>query len=450
MLSKSFLKKISNYIAFHKLLSKEDKHLVALSGGADSVCLTLSLKQLGYDIEAAHCNFHLRGDESDRDESFCINFCEQNGIKLHIAHFDTISFAKMHKISIEMAARELRYSYFKQLKDDIGAATVCVAHHQNDTVETVLMNLIRGTGIQGLTGIHAKNGHIVRPLLCVSRNDIEKELKTIGQNFVTDSTNLEDDVVRNKIRLDIIPLMQKINPSVNESIAKTAERVGEVARAFNSVIDDEAKQVMNTGENDSINISIDALKASVSPENLLYHIFKGFGLTPSQIEQINNAINSEPGRVFLSSSHQILIDREKIIIEPLSKSVPKSITIPEEGLYIYNEKMKFRVEFVDYDQNTQICKDNNCLCADLEKVNFPLTIRNLKSGDRFIPFGMKGTKLVSDYLTDRKRNLFEKKRQIIITDSSDKIIWIVNERIDNRFRITDNTKRMLKISCVTK
>ncbi len=346
MLSKSFLKKISDYITSHKLLNMEEKHLVALSGGADSVCLTLTLKQLGYDIEAAHCNFHLRGEESERDERFCINFCEKNGIKFHIAHYDTISFAKMHKISIEMAARELRYSYFKQLKDDIGAATVCVAHHQNDTVETVLINLIRGTGIQGLTGIHAKNGQIVRPLLCVSRNDIEKELKTVGQDFVIDSTNLEDDVVRNKIRLDIIPLMQKINPSVNESIAKTAERVSEVARAFNSVIEDEAKQVMNTGENNSISISIDALKTSVSPENLLYHIFKGYGFTPSQIEQIHIAIDSEPGRVFLSPSHQILIDREKIIVEPLSKFVPKSISIPEEGLYIYNEKMKFRVEFV--------------------------------------------------------------------------------------------------------
>ncbi len=450
MLSKSFLKKISDYITSHKLLNMEEKHLVALSGGADSVCLTLTLKQLGYDIEAAHCNFHLRGEESERDERFCINFCEKNGIIFHIAHYDTISFAKMHKISIEMAARELRYSYFKQLKDDIGAATVCVAHHQNDTVETVLINLIRGTGIQGLTGIHAKNGQIVRPLLCVSRNDIEKELKTVGQDFVIDSTNLEDDVVRNKIRLDIIPLMQKINPSVNESIAKTAERVSKVARAFNSVIEDEAKQVMNTGENNSISISIDALKTSVSPENLLYHIFKGYGFTPSQIEQIHIAIDSEPGRVFLSPSHQILIDREKIIVEPLSKFVPKSISIPEEGLYIYNEKMKFRVEFVDYAQSTQICKDNNCLCADLEKVIFPLTIRKTKPGDRFIPFGMKGTKLVSDYLTDRKRNLFEKKRQIIVTDSSDKIIWIVNERIDNRIRITDNTKKMLKITCVTK
>ncbi|MCD8202643.1 MAG: tRNA lysidine(34) synthetase TilS, partial [Prevotella sp.] len=351
---------------------------MALSGGADSVCLTIALRQLGYDIGTAHCNFHLRGDESDRDERFCINLCEKIGIKLHIAHFDTAHFAKLRKISIEMAARELRYSYFKRLKDDIGAEAVCVAHHLDDSVETVIMNLIRGTGIQGLTGIQAKNGYIVRPLLCVSRNDIEKELAAIGQDFVTDSTNLEDDVVRNKIRLDIIPLMRKINPSVNESIAKTAEHISEVARVFNTMIENEAKHAVTTDDNGIVSISIDKLKDSISTESLLFHILKEYAFTPSQIQQINSSLNTEPGRVFLSSSHQLLIDRGKIIIEPAEEEYTKSITIPEEGVYVFNEKMKFRVEITDCDENTTICKDSDCCCADLTKVTFPLTIRTTK------------------------------------------------------------------------
>ncbi len=448
MLSKPFLKKISEYITSHNLLNKNGKYLVALSGGADSVCLTLTLRQLGYDIETAHCNFHLRGDESDRDERFCTELCKKNGIKLHIAHFDTASFAKLRKISIEMAARELRYSYFRQLKNDIRAEAICVAHHQDDSVETVIMNLIRGTGVQGLTGIQARNGDIVRPLLCVSRSDIENELTATGQDFVTDSSNLEDDVVRNKIRLDIIPLMRNINPSVNDSISKTAEHLSEVARVFNTVIDNEAKRAISADENGRVCISIDKLKASVSTESLLFHILKEYAFTPAQIEQISNSLNAEPGRIFLSPSHQLLIDRGKIIIEPLVEDVPKSITIPEEGVYVFNDKMKFRVEISDCGENTTICKDNDCCCADLSKVTFPLTVRTAKPGDFFVPFGMKGRKLVSDFLTDIKLNLFDKKRQLVVSDFSGKIIWIVKKRTDDRCRISDKTKRMLKIKLV--
>ncbi|MCD8296284.1 MAG: tRNA lysidine(34) synthetase TilS [Prevotella sp.] len=449
MLSKPFLKKISEFIASHNLLNREEIQLVALSGGADSVCLTLALLQLGYPIETAHCNFHLRGEESERDENFCTEFCKKNGIKPHLAHFDTVSFAKMHKISIEMAARELRYTYFRQLRKDIGAETICVAHHQDDSVETVIMNLIRGTGINGLTGIQAKNGYIVRPLLCVTRNEIENELKAECQDFVTDSTNLVDDMVRNKIRLDIIPLMRKINPSVNDSIAKTAERLGEITRAFNSIIENEAEHAVSKDRDDISKISINSIKASVSPENLLFHILKTYTFTPSQIEQVYNSLDSEPGRLFFSPTHQLLIDRDVIIIEPLSEAIQKIITIPEEGTYVFNEKIKFRVEIADYNKDTIINKEKNCVCADLSKLILPLTIRNTKIGDRFIPFGMKGSKLVSDYLTDIKLNLFEKKRQLVLTDSNNKIIWLVNNRPDNRFRIDDKTKIMLKITCIT-
>ena len=195
--------KVSDFIGKHQLLSHEGLHLVALSGGPDSVALLLVLRELGYKIEAAHCNFHLRGEESDRDEEFVKSLCNKLDIPFHIIHFDTREYATLHQVSVEMAARDLRYGYFRQLCQDIGAASVCVAHHRDDAVETLLMNLLRGSGIHGLTGIRPKNGAIVRPLLCVSREEIEQYLHSIGQDYVTDSTNLVNDVMRNKIRLEV-------------------------------------------------------------------------------------------------------------------------------------------------------------------------------------------------------------------------------------------------------
>ena len=201
-------KKVADFIGKHGLLSREGLHLVALSGGADSVALLLILKDLGYRIEAAHCNFHLRGEESNRDEAFVKKLCQEQNIPLHLIHFDTKEYADLHQVSIEMAARDLRYGYFRQLRKDIGAEKVCVAHHRDDAVETLLMNLMRGSGVHGLTGIRACNGEIVRPLLDVSRQEIETYLHSIGQDYVMDSTNLVDDVVRNKIRLNVLPLLE--------------------------------------------------------------------------------------------------------------------------------------------------------------------------------------------------------------------------------------------------
>ena len=206
-----FLFKVDRSIMANALMQKDLLYLVALSGGADSVALLLSLKRLGFNVEAVHCNFHLRGEESDRDEKYCRNLCNNEGVRLHVVHFDTISYASLHKQSIEMAARNLRYSYFRQLASDIGAAGICVGHHIEDSVETLLINLIRGTGINGLTGIGMRNGIILRPLLEVTRQEIEEFLKKQGVSYVTDSTNLVDDVTRNRIRLNIMPLIREIN-----------------------------------------------------------------------------------------------------------------------------------------------------------------------------------------------------------------------------------------------
>jgi len=449
MLNKTFLSTISRFINNHQLICRGDKCLVALSGGADSVALTLVLLQLGYKVEAAHCNFHLRGEESNRDEKFCVSFCKSHGIELHIVHFDTTTYANLHKVSIEMAARELRYNYFRQLKRDINAAVICVAHHRDDSVETVLMNLIRGTGVHGLTGIAPKNGDIVRPLLCVSRCDIEESLRLEGQQFVTDSTNLIDDVVRNKIRLDIIPALKQINPSVSLSIAKTAERMSDVADVFDRAIEKAATEATISRKDGTTVVSIPSIMSSPSAENVLFFLLKDFAFSPLQVEQICQTLTSEPGRVFSSPTHNLLIDRERIIIEPLAATSLRQMKMPEEGMYVYDDKTKFRVELAECTADTIINKKSCYLYADASKVKFPLVVRTVATGDRFVPFGMKGTKLVSDFLTDLKLNLFDKRRQLVLTDASGEILWVVGRRTDNRCRIMSKTTAMLKITCVT-
>ena len=223
------IQKVKQYIDRHELFSSSDKILVALSGGADSVALLRLLQAMGYTCDAAHCNFHLRDKESERDENFVRQLCKELQVQLHITHFETVKEAKSRHLSIEMAARELRYKWFEEIRKTCGATVIAVAHHQDDSVETLLLNLIRGTGINGLRGIRPKNGKIVRPLLCLNRKEILDYLSDIGQEYVTDSTNLQDEYTRNKIRLNLLPLMQEINPSVKESILKTAEHLNDAA-----------------------------------------------------------------------------------------------------------------------------------------------------------------------------------------------------------------------------
>lgn len=450
MSNNPFLTKISDFIAAKQLLSKEQKYIVTLSGGADSVTLLFVLKQLGYDIEAAHCNFKLRGSESDRDEGFCRKLCERENIHLHVVHFDTRAYAALHKVSIEMAARNLRYSYFEQLRKDIGAGGICVAHHSDDSVETLLLNLMRGTGIHGLKGIAAINGNIIRPLLCVSRHEIEEFLTDIQQDYVTDSTNLVNDVKRNKIRLDIIPMLKKINPSVCENIQKTALRVSEAI----AILDDSiAKSISETTRKEEGRMLIDLrkLKTLPSPEYVLHSILKEIGYNSSQVEQVYaTACIASPvsGRIFYSQTHRLLIDRDCIIIEKRDDKKDKCMVVPETGTYIINEDLKIKVEAFGSLSGFTIDTSRCCACVDMAKISFPLKVRRTATGDRFIPFGMRGSKLISKYLTDRKMTLFDKDRQLVVEDASGRIVWLVGERLDNRFRIDNSTTSVVRMQCI--
>ena len=417
--------KVERYINKHKLLNPSELYIVALSGGADSVALLLLLKNAGFNVHAAHCNFRLRGAESDRDEVFCVELCHRLGVELHRVHFDTREYAELHKVSIEMSARELRYKWFEQLREDIGAAGICVAHHRDDSVETVILNMVRGTGVHGLVGIRPRNGYILRPLLCVSRDEIEGFLTSCGQKYITDSTNLEDEATRNKVRHHIIPELQQLNGKALENIQRMTERMA----AVEELLDAYKAQTIVRKEN-----GIAIRKLDVLNDYLLYELLADYGFNSAQASQICDSMRADSvGSVFSSADYDLLVDRECLLVEPHLEPM-KPFVIPETGTYILDEKHKIRVESGAF----EVSKDPLVATLDASKVHFPLTVRRAEEGDWMVPFGMSGRKLLSDMMTDLKKSIFDKRKQIVVTDNQGIIIWAVGLRVSQNVAILSN------------
>lgn len=435
-----FKEKVKNCIARHELLGREHPVLVALSGGADSVALACVLQDLGYKIEAAHCNFCLRGAESDRDEAFVTDFCQRRKIVLHRRCFSTHAYAHEHHVSIEMAARTLRYDFFEQLLQERELDSVAVAHHREDNTETVLLNLLRGTGIRGLRGIQYRNGKVVRPLLDVSRQEIEDYLAECHQDYVTDSTNLQDEVQRNKIRLNVMPRMREIYPNADESIHQGARRLSDAFRIYEYGMDLLMQQVVHGNK-----ILLEELNRTPAPETVLYEILNRMDFNPAQVAAIYEQQGGESGKVYESPTHRLLRDREALVFEKKAvRPVRLEKVLPLEGIMRVTDDVTFLISRSSYSSGGPLPREKNVICMDLDKVEFPLVVRTPQTGDRFMPFGMKGMKLVSDFLTDLKKNVFEKERQLLVC-SGDKIAWVVGERPDDRFRVTEHTRHILRI-----
>lgn len=435
-----FKEKVKNCIARHELLGREHPVLVALSGGADSVALACVLQDLGYKIEAAHCNFCLRGAESDRDEAFATDFCQRRKIVLHRRCFSTHAYAHEHHVSIEMAARTLRYDFFEQLLQERELDCVAVAHHREDNTETVLLNLLRGTGIRGLRGIQYRNGKVVRPLLDVSRQEIEDYLAECHQDYVTDSTNLQDEVQRNKIRLNVMPRMREIYPNADESIHQGARRLSDAFRIYEYGMDLLMQQVVHGNR-----ILLEELNRTPAPETVLYEILNRMDFNPAQVAAIYEQQGGESGKVYESATHRLLRDREALVFEKKAvRPVRLEKVLPLEGIMRVTDDVTFLISRSSYSSGGPLPREKNVICMDLDKVEFPLVVRTPQTGDRFMPFGMKGMKLVSDFLTDLKKNVFEKERQLLVC-SGDKIAWVVGERPDDRFRVTEHTRHILRI-----
>ena len=417
-----------------EILCHDAHYIVALSGGADSVALLLSLLDRGYNVDAAHCNFHLRGKESDRDEEFVVRLCEEYAINLHRAHFDTEAYASLHHQSIEMAARELRYHYFAQLAADIGAEGICVAHHRDDNVETFFLNLFRGTGIHGLTAISEKRDNILRPMLNISRLDIEHYLRQRGQSWVNDSTNQQTIAQRNKIRLKLMPLIEELFPNATQAIATTIANLREAEKVYDAAI---AQQIEATKS-----LEIARILTLPSPRTFIVELLQPYGFSATVATQLSNSLReAQSGKYWESDTYIAVIDHGRLVIEKRQKELPV-MRWPECGTYIYHEEKHFRVK---KSPDVVISRDSSIACLDAAKVRFPLTIRPIKNGDRFHPLGMQGSQLVSDFLTNRKFSIISKQRQLVVEDATGAIIWLVGLRIDNRFRITDTTTEQLTL-----
>ena len=434
---------VQEYILHHKLFTKQSKVLIGLSGGPDSMVLIHLLMQLGYNCIAAHCNFHLRGIDSDRDAAFVSKWCAENGIPLFTIEFDTEEYAATNKISIEMAARELRYNWFEKLRIEQNADVVGIAHHKDDSVETILINLTRGTGIKGLTGIPLVNKHIVRPLLIVSRRQIMEYLSDNKVPYVIDHTNEEEMYTRNIIRLNILPTLKKINPSVKNSIITTANNLKEAEKIYTGYISKAIEEVLN----DNL-IAIEKLKETYSPQSVLFEILSPLGFSSSVIEDIANNLDSIPGKMYHAQGVRLLKDRDYLVI---SDSESEKATESDKEYLIYADSTGKELPFSltihkeAYTPQFEIKRSKAILHCDIDTLTFPLTLRRWKEGDWFIPFGMKGKKKLSDFFSDNKFTIFEKEDTWVLL-SENNVVWIVNHRADNRFRISDTTKRVYTLS----
>lgn len=431
---------VKQYIADKQLLEPGEKVVVGLSGGADSVALLNILVSLGYKCIAAHCNFHLRGAESDRDAAFVKQICEEGDIELFSVDFDTEDYARAKSISIEMAARDLRYQWFEDLCFRLGVDHVAIAHHRDDSVETVLLNLTRGTGIRGLTGIPPKNGRIVRPLLNITRYDILNYLRKNDLTFVEDSTNNEDIYTRNKLRLNVIPFLESINPSVKEAISRTSDHLLQVANIYNEYINSAKAEIVRHNK-----IDINRLLTYTEPEAILYEILSAYGFNSATVRQAFDSVSGISGKRFYSDEYMLIKDRDYFIIDRINEDREDDIYYIDDSVMSLSIPVSMKMEVLENDLSFTIEKEKNILYLDRDKLKYPLILRRWKQGDWFIPFGMTGKKKLSDYFSDNKFSLPDKENAWVLCSGSD-IIWLVGHRSDNRYRIINSTKNILKIT----
>ena len=426
--------KIQHFIEEKSLFLREDKLILGISGGADSVCLMHILLALDYSFELAHCNFNLRGNESDEDEIFVKELAKKHKLKLHVKQFDTESYATKNKISTQMAARDLRYAWFNDLLVSQNAKYIAIAHHANDDVETFFINLVRGSGLKGLLGIKEKTESIVRPLMLVSRAEIEKYLNENELAYRNDSSNASVKYLRNKIRHELMPLLTEMNPSIQQTISDEMSILEGVAQVYYQQVEQVREEIIQH-EKGIIQLKISDLLALKPLSNYLYELLSPYGFLT--IDAIAKSLKGQSGKQFFSTTHELVVDREFIFISELAVKQNELITIKEATASI---KSPIQLKFSKTDSIEWI-KDVDFAQLDFDKLQFPLHLRKWKEGDKFIPLGMKTFKKLSDYFIDNKFSLLDKKGQWLLCSHSD-IVWVVGHRIDDRYKLHPKTKKV--------
>ena len=430
------------FISEERLVTSGKTLLLAVSGGIDSVVLTDLSNRAGLKFAIAHCNFGLRGKESDGDEIFVNQLAKKHKVEFHSKRFDTKAFAAEHKVSIQMAARELRYQWFDKLLTENKYSELLVAHHKDDEVETFFINLIRGTGIAGLHGIALKREKIVRPLLFTNRKNIEKYARQNKLAYREDSSNASEKYLRNKLRLKIIPLLKEINPSLESGINKSIQRIREFEQLISETVQAKLDAIRVKKKN---GIEIDCKKlAMLNPASVyMYELLKPFGFNESVCKEVSTIISEKSsGKQFLSRTHRLLKNRDTLIITDLLKKAPK-----EFQLKVTTKKVTqpFRLTISKTEvKSLRIPSAASTACLDFDKLKFPLSIRRWRNGDAFYPLGMKTQKKLSDFFIDNKYSMLDKERAWLLTSGQD-IVWVIGKRIDERYKITKETKTVYKL-----
>jgi len=441
---KSFNMKTSmlQYAARHRLLKSGIKVLAAVSGGIDSMVMLRLLHDAGINTVAAHCNFGLRGEESDLDEAFVKTEARKSGVSCRVKCFDTTGYAAQNGLSIQMAARELRYRWFHELATQEGCDAIAIAHNRDDRIETLLINLARGTGIHGLTGIKPKNGKIIRPLLFASRNEIEEYTQKRCVKYREDSSNTTDEYARNFIRHHIIPELETYFPGMRQAMERSMEHFSEVELFYNEAVERYKNQIV-TVRDDLMYIDLHGLLQSPSPNALLYEILKPFGFSNSIAAEILEEQTHPSGRQFFGDAFRLVCDRQSLILQKINHDAPQEYLIDE---HTANIDVPVRLTINKFDKYPEYKPDPNpnIACLDGGKLQFPLLLRQWKHGDRFHPLGMKNMKKLSDFFTDAKLSLIEKEQCRVLV-SGGQIVWIVGMRIDDRFKITGKTKKVVEL-----
>jgi len=417
--------------------------IVAVSGGADSIALLHACKYMNLKILALHCNFDLRGKESNMDEQFVKRFCENYGIPHSVKKFKTQAYAKANGISIEMAARELRYEWFEEMRVKKRMDYIVVAHHADDVAETVFINLCRGTGIKGLTGIQPVNGHILRPLLHRSKTEIIDYIERNQLGYRVDSTNNSLDYVRNKIRHLILPVCKEINPSFLHTMQANCDTLQEVEQIYQYGIKQLEKEVVQEEKGEML-IHIQKTLATPAPYTLLYELLHPYGFNATQVEDILKSHAATPGKQFETGKYLLTKGRVYWRLFNTSEQADTSLSLTENGTYqLQNQTFTLTTEQISPDFS--IPTASHVACFDLDKISYPLTIRHWKTGDWFCPLGMKRSrKKVSDLFNDLKFST-KQKRECLILLSGEDIIWVIGHRMDERYKITPKTRQILKI-----
>jgi tRNA(Ile)-lysidine synthase len=431
-----------NFLSEKLELSGKDKILLAVSGGADSMVMLDLFVKTGFQVGVAHCNFHLRGQESDLDEKLVEEIAKKHKLPFYRIDFETKKHAQNNGISIEMAARELRYQWFERISKDFDYQHIAIAHHQDDIIETFFINLTRGTGIKGLSGIKEKNGNIIRPLLFTNRKEILSYAEKNSLKYRFDASNDDTNIIRNKFRHEILPKLKEVNPAAFDNILQTIEHLRSAEAIMLNKVEEVKKSLFIT-ENGLIRVNIKKLKELNPLESYLFELLRPFDFNSAQTMDICKSLGAESGKSFYSSTHMLVKDRDELIITALNERTTAQFEITESDTLIdLLNGQQLAIKKISKDDGFKIPTDSQIAAIDLDKLKFPLRIRGWEEGDYFFPLGMDKKKKLSDFFIDQKMSLVEKQSACLLL-SDNEIVWTMGKRLDNRFKITASTQNIL-------